>query len=99
VGKLAAQRADGCGAKQVEKMPEAELALLNGPKDAARQRGLSALFDRLPPHTLRATTAGRRACSARQLVARWPRARRNVKTEGIDCGDAPRTGATREEPG
>ena len=34
---------------------------------------------RLPPHTLRMTTAGRMACSARQLVASTDGSHRNVK--------------------
>jgi len=34
---------------------------------------------RLPPQTLRATTIGRIACSARQLVASRPGQRRKVK--------------------
>ena len=37
---------------------------------------------RLPPHTLRTTTAGRMACSARQLVASIDGSRRNGNTAG-----------------
>ena len=39
--------------------------------------------ERLPPQTLRVTTAGRRACSARQLVASmaWGSSKK-VKTAG-----------------
>ena len=37
---------------------------------------------RLPPHTLRMTTAGRMACSARQLVASTDGSHRNVKMAG-----------------
>ena len=38
--------------------------------------------ERFPPQTLRLTTAGRRACSARQLVASTVGSKRKLKSAG-----------------
>ena len=48
--------------------------------------------ERLPPHTLRVTTAGRMACSARQLVASMAGLRRNVNSafHSVHPGHQPR---------
>ena len=74
-----------CSAKKIGKdFGGIELAPLNRTEDTGR-----ALLEvvrtrsvRLPPQTLRVTTAGRKACSARQLVASIAGSSRNVKTAG-----------------
>ena len=40
--------------------------------------------ERLPPHTLRVTTAGRMACSARQLVTSMAGLRRKLNSADVD---------------
>ncbi len=60
------------------------MALLCRAKEASEDvLGIGAAgAERFPPQTLRLTTAGRRACSARQLVASTVGSKRKLKSAG-----------------